>query len=456
MQRLRYSRYFKSIIIAIDIVIVALVFLFFFWKREDFIFRNFLTDNSVIILLIIIFYWILLSGTTKIYSIQRNITYTEYLQRLLSHIIIFITGVILLAQVVDNEHLKGDRIFLSFLLVSILFFIKSFIFFLIKSYRSLGKNHRNIMFFGDNSSIALIKEVVEKRKDYGYKIFIPNIDILKNIDAIKSYWDEHGIHSIFIPTEENLDPDFERDLFIAAEEAKIRIILIPSLIHNQYLSYQISYIESLPILSPIKYPLDYYTNFVLKRTLDLFISILILVGICSWLFPIIAIILWLDNKGPIFFKQKRYGYHEEVFECLKFRTMKVNDESTSKTTSENDDRITRFGRLLRKSSLDELPQFINVFLGDMSIVGPRPHMILIDDYYKPKIGRYAVRSLVKPGITGLAQVNGLRGDVGDMNIQMKKRYVADSYYVRNWSLSLDFVIILKTIILLIQGDKNAR
>lgn len=137
MQRLRYSRYFKSIIIAIDIVIVALVFLFFFWKREDFIFRNFLTDNSVIILLIIIFYWILLSGTTKIYSIQRNITYTEYLQRLLSHIIIFITGVILLAQVVDNEHLKGDRIFLSFLLVSILFFIKSFIFFLIKSYRSL-------------------------------------------------------------------------------------------------------------------------------------------------------------------------------------------------------------------------------------------------------------------------------------------------------------------------------
>ena len=135
---------------------------------------------------------------------------------------------------------------------------------------------------------------------------------------------------------------------------------------------------------------------------------------------------------------------------------KINDESTSKTTSENDDRITRFGRLLRKSSLDELPQFINVFLGDMSIVGPRPHMILIDDYYKPKIGRYAVRSLVKPGITGLAQVNGLRGDVGDMNIQMKKRYVADSYYVRNWSLSLDFVIILKTIILLIQGDKNAR
>ena len=456
MQRLRYSRYFKSIIITIDIVVLALIFLYFFWKKEDFVFNLFLFDNSILILFILIFYWILLSGTTKLYSIQRSTTYTDYLQRLSTHIVIFITGFVLLAQVSDNEHLKGGRLSLSFILVTILFLIKSFIFFLIKYYRSLGKNHRNIMFFGDNASTILLKEILDERKDYGYKVFQPEKQTLNDINKLKDFWIENGIHTIFLPADENLNIEFEKELFSEAEYSKIKIILIPNLVQNQYFSYRLHYIEALPILTPIKFPLDYYTNFVIKRSFDILISSIVLITICSWLFPIIALLIWLDNKGPVFFKQKRYGFNEEIFSCYKFRTMKVNDESHSKTTSENDDRITRFGKLLRKTSLDELPQFINVFMGTMSLVGPRPHMLLVDDYYRPKIGRYTVRSMVKPGITGLAQVNGLRGDSGDMNIQMKKRYVADSYYVRNWSLSLDLVIILKTIVLMIQGDKNAR
>lgn len=135
--------------------------------------------------------------------------------------------------------------------------------------------------------------------------------------------------------------------------------------------------------------------------------------------------------------------------------MVENEESSTKTTSENDIRITKIGKFLRKTSLDEMPQFINVLLGEMSVVGPRPHMLLIDDYYKERIGRYAVRSMVKPGITGLAQVSGLRGDNGDMDIEMRKRILADSFYVKNWSLTLDIVIVLKTIFLVIKGDKNA-
>jgi putative colanic acid biosynthesis UDP-glucose lipid carrier transferase len=134
--------------------------------------------------------------------------------------------------------------------------------------------------------------------------------------------------------------------------------------------------------------------------------------------------------------------------------MVENSESCTKTTSKNDKRITKFGHFLRKTSLDELPQFLNVLRGEMSIVGPRPHMILVDDYYKPKIGKYP-RSLVKPGITGLAQVNGLRGENGNMDIEMKKRILADAYYVKNWSIILDLVIIIRTIFLLIKGDKKA-
>ena len=129
--------------------------------------------------------------------------------------------------------------------------------------------------------------------------------------------------------------------------------------------------------------------------------------------------------------------------------MYENKDCTTKTTTENDKRITKIGRFLRKTSLDEMPQFLNVLIGEMSVVGPRPHMLLVDDFYKLKIGRYSVRSLVKPGITGLAQVNGLRGDTGDRDIQMQKRILADAFYVKNWSLSLDLIIILKTVFLVL-------
>ena len=216
------------------------------------------------------------------------------------------------------------------------------------------------------------------------------------------------------------------------------------------------YIESQPILNQAKYPLDYYSNYLLKRIFDVVFSTLVLVLICSWLFPIIAILIKKNSKGPVFFVQKRYGFHEEVFGCIKFRTMVVNEDSTTKTTSENDTRITKIGQFLRKTSLDEMPQFINVLKGEMSVVGPRPHMLAVDNYYKPKIGRYALRSLVNPGITGLAQVSGFRGDSGDVEIEMNKRILADAFYVKNWSFMTDLVIILKTIVLVIRGDKNAK
>ena len=211
-----------------------------------------------------------------------------------------------------------------------------------------------------------------------------------------------------------------------------------------------------PVLIRSKFPLDFLTNIIIKRTFDIFFVIVVLVLICTWLFPLIAILIKLDSKGPVFFLQKRYGFHDQVFQCYKFRTMYVNDGCTTKTTEEKDKRVTKIGRFLRKTSLDEMPQFLNVLWGDMSVVGPRPHMLLVDDFYKLKIGRYSVRSLVKPGITGLAQVNGLRGDTGDMEIKMKKRILTDAFYVKNWSISLDLVIIFKTIFLVIGGDKNAN
>lgn len=311
------------------------------------------------------------------------------------------------------------------------------------------------MFLGDNDSTEILKNIFKDRKDYGYRIFEYENSGNTTHDLV-DFWKRNGIHTLFFSTENSYSESVEAEIFKLAEDNKVHISLIPSITQNDFFLYDLAYIQTQPVLNQARYPLDYYSNFLMKRTFDIFFSIFVLVFICSWLFPIIAILIRANSKGPVFFFQKRYGFHEEVFSCIKFRTMVVNDESTTSTTRENDTRITNVGKFLRKTSLDELPQFINVLKGEMSVVGPRPHMLAVDNYYKPKIGRYSLRSMVNPGITGLAQVSGLRGDAGDVEVEMKKRVLADAFYVKNWSFVLDLVIILKTVLLVIGGDKNAK
>lgn len=454
MQRLRYSRYFKTAIIIFDIIIVASVFVFFYLRKNEYNIEKAQTEQNILSLLLLSLFWILLSGRSKLYSIPRNLTFTLYVERIVTHTFIFLLGIVLLARVSNNDFLKYERFWIAITLFIILFIFKSFIFFSLKYIRKQGGNYRNVMFLEENDSSEILKNIITLRKDYGYKLFKFPYEEL-NITELKNFWREKGIHTVFLPSDNKLHKKIKEKIYREAENHKVRISLVPSSIHNDFFEYDLGYIETQPILTPTKFPLNYYTNATIKRTFDIGFSLLFLLLIGSWLFPIIALLIKLDSKGNVFFLQKRYGFHDNVFNCIKFRTMVENEESTTKTTSENDYRITKIGKFLRKTSLDEMPQFINVLKGEMSVVGPRPHMLLIDDYYKVKIGRYAVRSLVKPGITGLAQVSGLRGDNGDMEIEMKKRILADSFYVKNWSISLDLVIVLKTIILIIKGDKNA-
>jgi len=437
-------------------VVIASIFIFFFLSRNSELKYNEETwyQNAFSLILLFLF-WMLLSGRTKIYNIPRNLTYTLFLERLLIHCLLFILGVLLIGKVSYNVFFNSDVYWLSFYLFFFIFLAKSLIYFTIKYFRSLGINHRNIMFLNEDSSTDVLKNILINRKDYGYKIFnYTKSDI--NSDDLVDFWKKNGIHTLFLPTDHSFTENAENEIFSLAEANKVHVTLIPSIAQSDFFLYDLGYIQTQPVLNQARYPLDYYSNFLLKRGFDIVFSIVVLVGICSWLFPIIAIFIKITSKGPVFFLQKRYGFHEEVFDCIKFRTMIVNDESSTKTTEENDSRITKFGKILRKTSLDELPQFINVLKGEMSIVGPRPHMLSVDNYYKPKIGRYSLRSMVSPGITGLAQVNGLRGDFGDVEVDMKKRVLADAFYVRNWSFVLDLIIILKTILLVIGGDKNAK
>ena len=195
-------------------------------------------------------------------------------------------------------------------------------------------------------------------------------------------------------------------------------------------------------------------NRFIKRLFDLGFSMLIFIFILWWFIPLIAFIIKFTSKGPIFFVQKRSGIKNKSFQVIKFRTMYVNGDAHYKQATKDDQRITPIGKFLRKTNLDEMPQFFNVFLGQMSVIGPRPHMLKHTEKYSKIIDKFMVRHLVKPGITGWAQVNGYRGETKDVT-DMEGRVRADVWYIENWSFGLDVKIVIMTIVNMIRGEKNA-
>lgn len=191
-----------------------------------------------------------------------------------------------------------------------------------------------------------------------------------------------------------------------------------------------------------------------KRGLDLFVSLFTLIMVLSWLFPLIALLIKLDSKGPVLFKQLRHGLDNKPFYCYKFRTMQANKEADTKQATKNDNRITKIGKFLRASSIDELPQILNVIKGEMAIVGPRPHTLPMNLEFAKSIDNFMYRHAVKPGITGLAQAKGFRGEIKDF-YDIYCRYKLDVFYVQKWCLVFDIKIILTTIKTLLFRNQNA-
>jgi putative colanic acid biosynthesis UDP-glucose lipid carrier transferase len=240
-----------------------------------------------------------------------------------------------------------------------------------------------------------------------------------------------------------------------ADNQCVRLKFIPDLGGSLASPYTISYLGGeFPIITLRHEPLEEIGNRFKKRAFDLVFSSLVILFVLSWLYPILAIIIKMQSKGPVLFKQERSGRNDETFLCYKFRSMKMNDDSNSKQATKDDDRITKIGKFLRKTSLDEMPQFFNVFLGNMSVVGPRPHMLKHTEEYKTIISQFMVRHFLKPGITGWAQVNGYRGETKEDG-DMENRVKYDIYYLENWTGMLDVRIIFMTIINAIRGEDNA-
>ena len=244
-----------------------------------------------------------------------------------------------------------------------------------------------------------------------------------------------------------------KDIVDFADENRKSIKFIPDTKEIFSKNLKIDYYELFPVLSLQKTQLHEPFIKGIKRVFDTGFSLLVILLLLSWLIPILALLIKLESKGPVFFKQGRPGLDEEEFFCYKFRSMQLNG-NTEKEASKNDPRVTKMGKFMRKTSIDELPQFFNVLFGDMSVVGPRPHLWSQNKAYASKVKKYMVRHYVKPGITGLAQIKGFRGEI-ETEEDMVNRIKLDVFYIENWSMILDIKIIIQTLINILKGEEKA-
>ena len=328
----------------------------------------------------------------------------------------------------------------------------------VKWYRKKGFNYRNVVLFSSEKTNTLLTKYLTDHKSLGYHLkgfFM--IDELIHLEEkkseLKEYYNTHEIDEVFI-NPEGLNEKVMASFIDFCEDEFIKVKLISDIGIELNRKLEANNYNQFWLLEISPLPLDSWQNRYIKRIADIVFSLIIVLVVLSWLFPILWIIIYIESGTPILFKQLRSGKKNQSFNCLKFRTMYANDKADLIQTSENDERVTKVGKFLRKTSLDELPQFINVLKGEMSVVGPRPHMLKHTEDFSQIVERYFQRHHVKPGITGLAQIKGYRGQISSIQ-DIKGRVNFDKFYVENWSFSLDLKIILQTIRFIFKPHKKA-
>lgn len=330
----------------------------------------------------------------------------------------------------------------------------------LKHFRRKGYNFVRVVIIGTGPSARRLFDALQQDAGFGFKVmafFDSNpekgfsLGKVYPISALDEFVKDKDVRQIYFSLSGH--DSALADAIKVADDNVAEFIYVPQLPHTMNRPLQLISIGQQPMLMMGRNPLKRPVNRFIKRTFDLTFS-----GICLIFYPLIyipvAIIIKLTSPGPVYFKQERTGYMGKTFKCYKFRTMHVNKNADTCQATENDPRKTKFGDFLRRTSIDELPQFINVFKGDMSIVGPRPHMLKHTSDYTRLVDHYMVRHAVKPGITGWAQVNGYRG-ITDQLWKMERRVEHDVWYIENWSFLLDMKIIVRTVMNAIAGEKNA-
>tara|TARA_R110001583_G_scaffold82491_1_gene218763 strand:- start:315 stop:1379 length:1065 start_codon:yes stop_codon:yes gene_type:complete len=337
-----------------------------------------------------------------------------------------------------------------------IFILKFLNYILLMKYRERVKgNLRNVVVIGKNKMTNQLINVFKDRTEYGYEFkrqFCPkNQDF--DIKECLFYIANNNIDEIYC----SVSSLQNEELLIFIDFADNNLKTLKFIPDNKYIfskKLKFEYYDYVPILSLRDIPLHSPINAFIKRTFDIVFSILVIFGLLIWVAPILALLIRLESKGPIFFIQKRTGFDNREFQCYKFRSMAVNNAADEKQAGKNDMRVTKIGKFIRSTSIDELPQFYNVLFGNMSVVGPRPHMLKHTDEYASKVDKYMLRHFVKPGITGLAQIRGYRGEI-ETNSDIQNRIKFDIFYIENWSFFMDLKIIVQTMLNAISGEEKA-
>lgn len=374
--------------------------------------------------------------------------FTARVSRITRQTLIFL-GVSALLSLLVFPH-QYSKVFL--LEYTILFFAAKLIFYwllfkYLKIKRRKGINTKHAIIVGLNETSLRFRNMLESNRIMGYEFigFVDdhgpgNLDLIGSPDDLESLIDQHHIEIIFVMMSIFSPGERVKEYLKICNRKGIHLRVVSD---NQYLfNSRINRISvrGLVLINPQEIPLDNLASRIYKRLFDLAFASFSILFLFTWLFPVLMLLIKLSSKGPVFFKQKRTGINNQIFSCIKFRTMRVNASSDIQQATVNDSRITRTGNFMRRTHLDELPQFFNVFMGQMSVVGPRPHMLKHTEIYSDLVKNYLIRHYVKPGVTGWAQVSGYCGETDEL-WKMEKRVEYDLYYLENWTFIWDLKII---------------
>ena len=444
----RYSKYLRPISIIFDLLVVS-SFVYLFLDQSLFRVTPILVFSAL---------WIISAFITKFYEVYRFTKLIRIISYIFYQLLLFSILVFAFFGAVQSPTpgLSQTLVFLLYTFIIISLF-KLTLFYALQSYRlGFGGNFRKTIIIGNDESVTELKEFFLNQKELGYEnrmTFKFNHPSDLNLDECFDFILTRNIDEVYCSANELDESQISRLITFCENNFKIlkfiskRGGLLSKKLKTD--TYGLSTVQSLREM-----PLSNDFNTILKRTFDIAFSLFIIIFLLSWITPIIGLIIKIESRGPVFFKQTRNGIKFREFTCYKFRSMIENNDADIQQATKNDKRVSKIGKILRKTSLDELPQFFNVLIGNMSVVGPRPHMIRENERYSKSVDKFMVRHFVKPGITGLAQVKGFRGEIEtDEDIINTVKY--DIYYLENWSLILDLNIVFLTTINFLTGQKKA-
>ncbi|WP_281988336.1 exopolysaccharide biosynthesis polyprenyl glycosylphosphotransferase [Aquimarina aggregata] len=441
----RYSAYIKPLFCLVDLFILNFLIIFF----ETNINYQLLFSIYISVL------WIILSVKNKFYDVKRFSKVIQILASLIRQFLIF--ALVLYAFIGFFKQPLISRLELAkyfIALMGLITFTKFVLIYLLSKYRKVfGGNIRKVVVIGDNKNTHQLIKIFNDKPEFGYR-FQKKFGVKDeafDLDTCFYYIVENEIDEVYCSIAELSNEQLREIVNFTENNLKVlkfipdnKNIFTKKLIFNYY--------EYIPVLSFREIPLDDSINKFAKRAFDILLSLFVLICVLSWLTPLIGLLIQIESKGPIFFKQLRNGLDYREFYCYKYRSMKPSTSANQATRG--DARVTKVGKFIRRTSIDELPQFINVLKGDMSVVGPRPHMVKHNEEFAQKVDKFMVRHFVKPGITGLAQISGFRGEI-ETNKDIVNRVKYDIFYVESWSLLLDIKIVVLTALNAIKGEEKA-